>query len=293
MSDEILGHTQHFRQAIDTTITCRSIIKYNSTLNELQKAEILSGIDTTVKFLEARLVANTADEASAALAQTRMKSFLDADTLHEVEESDELIGERESEQDLLLKNLYRVYHSYLSGTHVTDLETRYRVIVGVLGQLEEVARLQHDTASGDLTAEHMLHRVRGFITAVYCMFREFAAVFSHIVEGKSIDMDTESLALINQYSVANEEKPQQILRDITPLMRIYATHLQFQERKGQFTRCAADAVAFLIFLEESLDSTFARYDEIIAQLKALGALLTDLTRLLAEYEQAVSSLIEV
>lgn len=290
MSDEPLSHTQHFQQAIDTTITCRSIIKYNSTLSEQQKAEILASIDITLDFLGACQTINVTGDLRVETTSTKQLNSMSIDFIPELADGEALSEEGEQDQDLSLKNLYRIYHNYLNSTHIADLETHYRMVMSVLEQLEEVAKQQHDTTSGDLTAEHMLHRVRGFITSVYCMFREFAAVFSHIVEGKTIDMDTEALAMLDQYSLAEGSKSQQMLRDITPLLHVYAEHLQVQAYKGLLTRCAGDAIAFLVFLEEGLEPTFNRRSDIIAQLKAIAVLLTDLTSLLAGYEQAMSAL---
>jgi hypothetical protein len=286
MSDEPLSHVQQFQQAIDTTITCRSIIKYNSTLNDQQKAEILTGIDSMLVFLKTHLSANEVNATS--FAQELPAHILEK--LADVQIGLTDLGDVPESADLSLKNVYRLYQNYLNSDRVTELEMRYRVVMSVLEQLEEMASHQHDTTSGDLTTEGMLHRIRGFITALYCTFREFAIVFANLIDGKTIDTDTEALALLDQYHI--EEQRAQILRDITPLMRIYKAHLQLQERRGMLTRCGGDAIAFLIFLSESLEPTLARRNEMIVQLQAIEGLLNDLTRLLAEYEQAMSALIE-
>ena len=122
------------------------------------------------------------------------------------------------------------------------------------------------------------------------MFREFAVLLSNILEGKNIDMDTEALALLQKYQI--EAAPQQLMRDITPLLRVYGAHLQLQGREGALADCARDATAFLIFLEEGLDSTFSKRKEIAAQLKTTAGLLNELIRLLTDYEQAVATIIQ-
>lgn len=294
MSEELFSYTQLFQQAIETTITCRSIIKYNSTLSNEQKAEILADIDNTLTFLEARLAANATIESSVALSPEKLVGLLATEEAEEDEESlEERLPEHElKQQELSLQHLYRLYHTYLSnapGKGIADLETRYRTVMGILDQLQEIAGQRHDVASGDVTTEHQLHRVRGFVTAVYCMFREFAVLLSNIVEGKNIDMDTEGLSLLPNYSF--EETKQQMLRDITPLMQVYGAHLQLQEQKGTLTNGARDAAAFLIFLEECLEQTFTRRHDVISQLHAIASLLDELTRLLAQYEQAMANII--
>lgn len=289
MSEELFSHTQRFQQAIATTITCRSIIKYNSTLNSEQKAEILADIEHTLAFLETRLAANAAIESSPALAPENLADLL----VGEIEGERSLdVSFPDKEQELSLKNLYKLYITYLSnepGKGISALEARYKVIMGILDQLQMSAECESNTDSQ--ASERLLHRVRGFITAVYCMFREFAVLLSHIVEGKNIDTDTETLALLQKYPL--EETKQQILRDITPLMRVYGTHLQLQERQGILASCARDATAFLTFLEECLGQAFIRRGEMISQLKSIINLVNELTCLLAEYEQAMAEIIAV
>lgn len=295
MSEESFNHTQLFQQAIATTITCRTLIKYNSNLSADHKAEILAEIEKTLAFLEKRLEVNATIESSPALAPQKLVDLL----ANEVAEEDENALETHSstqehrQTDISLHNLHKLYHAYLSsepGRGIAALETRYKTVMGVLDQLQFFAGQQHDATAGDVTAENLLHRVRGFVTAVYCMFREFAVLLSNIIEGNTIDMDTEALVLLQKYPL--EATSHQLIRDITPLMRVYGAHLQLQGRKGTLSDCARDATAFLIFLEEILDTTFSRRTEIVAQIKSTASLLNELNRLLTEYEQAVANLIQ-
>lgn len=289
MSEEPFSHTQLFQQAIATTITCRTIIKYNSNLNAEQKAEILTEIESTLTFLEKRLEVNATLESSPSLSPEKLADLLAADIDEEdLLEAGTLVNERE-ELHISLQNLHKLYHSYLSnepGRGVAALETRYKVAMDVLDQLQGFAAQRHDTTSGNLAVEGQLHRVRGFISAVYYMFREFAALLSNIVEGKGIDTDTEALALLQKSSL--EEAQQQGARDIAPLLYVYNKHIRLQEHKGPLAERARDATAFLIFLEESLEPTLARRKEIAAQLQAIAGLLNELTSLLVDYEQAIA-----
>lgn len=295
MSEEPFNHTQLFQQAIATTITCRTIIKYNSNLSAEHKVEILTEIEKTLAFLEKRLEVNATIETSPALSPQKLVDLLATDVAEEDEDQPgaHLPTRERGQTDISLQNLHKLYRAYLSnepGKGVAALETRYKTVMGVLDQLQLFAGQRHDATAGDVTAENLLHRVRGFVTAVYCMFREFAVLLSNIVEGKNIDMDTEALALLQKYQL--DAAPQQLVRDITPLMRVYGSHLQLQGRKGALSGCARDATAFLIFLEESLDSTFTRRNEIVTQLKTTAGLLNELIRLLTDYEQAVADIIQ-
>jgi hypothetical protein len=295
MSEEPFNHTQLFQQAIATTITCRTLIKYNSNLSADHKAEILAEIEKTLAFLEKRLEINATIESSPALAPQKLADLLASDAAEEDKgelETHPSTQER-GQTDISLQNLHKLYHAYLSnepGRGIAVLETRYKTVMGVLDQLQLFAGQQHDATAGDVTTENLLHRVRGFVTAVYCMLREFAVLLSNIIEGKNIDMDTEAMALLQKYPL--EAVSHQFVRDITPLMRVYGAHLQLQGRKGVLSDCARDATAFLIFLEESLETTFSRRAEIAAQLKSTASLLNELNRLLTEYEQAVANLIQ-
>ncbi|MGH2481658.1 MAG: hypothetical protein ACRDHW_18555, partial [Ktedonobacteraceae bacterium] len=70
----------------------------------------------------------------------------------------------------------------------------------------------------------------------------------------------------------------------------YRMHLQLQAHKGTLASCTREATAFLVFLEACLGPDFNRRAELISQIKSVTSLLNELTRLLAEYEQAMSEL---
>src|SRR5260370_9437566 len=248
MSEEPFNHTQRFQQAIATTITCRSIIKYNSTLSDEQKSEVLADIESSLAFLEARLAANATIEAGVALSPQKLVDLLVTESEGEGEQETAFPVNEPGQQELALQNLHKLYHAYLSnepGKGIAALETRYKTVMGLLDQMQ--ASTKSATNAKDPSSERQLHRVRGFVSAVYYMFREFAVLISNIIEGKTIDMDTEALAQLQMYS--HEQTKQQVLRDITPLLRVYHTHLRWQQHKGSLTSCARDARAFFIFLK--------------------------------------------
>jgi hypothetical protein len=284
MSEDVFSRNQSFQQAIATTITCRTIIKYNSNLSEEQKAEILGEIESTLGFLEKRL-GSTLENDSTLIPEKPLDSSTNA--------ADEERAPAGGQEDryISLQNLYRLHQSYLSnkpGRGIAALETRYRTVMGVLDQVQELAG--QNVAPGNSDVERLLGRVRGFVTALYCMFREFALLLSNIVDGKTIDMDTEALALLPKHSLALLQE--QRVRDITPLIEVYGKHLRLQERKGALTACAREAGALLVFLEENLSQTFARRKEIAAQIKTIAGLLNELTDLLTDYGQAIANIIQ-
>ncbi|HEX7735980.1 MAG TPA: hypothetical protein VF458_14035 [Ktedonobacteraceae bacterium] len=304
MQEDAFNHTQAFQQAIATTITCRTLIRYNSNLGTAQKEEILQEIEATLAFLNKRMEVNASIESSSALSPEKLADLLIGDET--VYEEDELPGalpaRQKEEYELSIHHLHRLYRIYLSnepGKGIAALETRYRAVMGVLDQLQEVVETRHDNTmrdllannllANDLTASDLLIRIRGFVTALYCMFREFAALFSKAIEGQSLDIDTEAMVLPQE---SPREVAQQVVRDITPLMYVYNKQHQFQQRQGSLRESAHDATAFLIFLQECLGETFAKRQEVVAQIKNTASLLNELVTLLTDYELAVTSIMQ-
>lgn len=299
MLEEPFNHTQAFQQAIATTITCRTIIKYNSNLSAEQQAEILAEIENTLAFLSKRPEVNASIETSTTPSPEKLADLVTTRVSKEEERDEEPLEMQrpttdQEKLDVSLQQLYKLYRAYLShepGKGVAALETRYRTVMGVLDQLQELVELRHDATAGDLTVEGLLSRVRGFVTAVYCMFREFAVLLTKIAEGRNIDMDTEALALLQKYPLETERQ-QQLVRDITPLIYVYKKHLRLQERRGTLYDSAGDTTAFLIFLPECLEQTFARRKEVAEQIKSTVGLFNELTGLLLDYEVAVANIMQ-
>lgn len=286
MPEEPLNHAQAYQQAIDTTITCRTLIKYNSNLSSEQKTEILAEIDTTLTFLEKRRGINAAIEADLPAPGV----LIDED---EMPFKAHFPAIRQEEQDISLQNLYRLYRAYLSnepGKGIAELETRYRTVMGVLDQLQELITQRNNVTTVGLNIDGLLSRVRGFVTAVYCMFREFGVLLAKIVEGQSIDMDTEAVALLQKYPL--ETTPRELVYDLAPLMRVYTRHLRLQKHRGPLSESARDTAAFLMFLEEGLEQNSSRGKEIAGQIKNTAGLLAELTALLLDYERAVASIMQ-
>jgi hypothetical protein len=51
-------YQKQIEQAVTTIFTCRSIIRFNTILKEEQKQELLAEIDTTLQFVQSRLIAH-------------------------------------------------------------------------------------------------------------------------------------------------------------------------------------------------------------------------------------------
>jgi len=291
MSEDGFSHSQLFQQVITTTIICRTIIKYNSNLSDEQKAEILGEIENTLDLLEKRLeVSSTLENDSIPAPKQPLQRRVE---IIDMGNGEHFPTDAQEDRYISLQNLYRLYQCYLSnkpGKGIAALETRYRTVMGVLNQVQELAGQTQNTAPGNSDIERLLGRVRGFVTAVYCMFREFALLLSNIIDGKAIDIDTETLTLLPQHSLALLQ--QQRVRDITPLIEACGRHLRLQERQGALANCVREAGAFLVFLEDNLSHTSVRRKEIVAQIRMVAGLLTELTGLITDYEQAIGTVIQ-
>jgi hypothetical protein len=307
IDDEPPNHAQGFEQAIATAFACRAVIKYSSTLSEEQKNEILAELDSTLQFLRDRLIANAAIKSNTIIPPLQLAELLAASVDDDEEEEavmeSEMIGadyatpqEMHELSEPLMHNLYKLYYAYLNtqpGKGINALETRYKIVMSILDDTQAVLRLQRDTSAGE-DSEQLIHRVRGFITALYSMFHEFAAVLAKILEGKDIMAETDELTPLQKFAAEemhHQQQQQYMLRDITPLMRVYGAHLQFQQRKGSLVNLVNDATAFLIFLEERLGPRLSKRQEIVEQLRVVAELFHDLSSMLSDYEQAFSSVL--
>lgn len=274
MPEDVFGRNQLVQRVIDTTITCRTIVKYSSTLSEAQKEEVLREIEATLGLLEKQQEEGAALGDGSGLGQAGRPD-------------DEELFAAQDTADPPLQHLYRLYHSYFNtkpGRGIAALEARYKAVMLALEQVQELAG--EEGRAGEPELEQQLGRARGFVTALYSIFREFALVLSHILEGKAIDVDTEALDLLPEPAPASRQH----IRDITPLVEVYARHRLVQERRGALVNCAREASAFLVFLEENLAQSFARRAEVAAQLRMQAGLLNELVELLSDYEQAVGSI---
>jgi hypothetical protein len=288
MSDEAQNkHAQQFEHAIATAFACRSIIKYNSTLNEAQQNELLTDIDKTVAFLQERLTAHKVIETNTLLAQFRHSGLFSSNTLLEADSKSE-----NDDKQLKRKfdSLYRMYHFYFDtqpGHGMDAFFARFNEIMSTIDQVQHFVERSPNLYSNPSSVEDHLHKVRGYVADMYTVFSEFARALSNALQGMDIYIDTEKQASLQQFQ--GEEK--QDIRPIAPLIKVYETHQQLNEIIGTVTSRASEATAFLIFLQDQLDKTVNKRDEIIVQINHVAKLLNDLTCRLADYENTVATLL--
>ena len=286
MSDEAQdNHAQQFEHAIATAFTCRSIIKYNSTLSEAQINELLADIDETVHFLQQRLTANNVIETNFLFSQSQQFAFSAGTTPGSNVENDDYTGMKQK-----FDSLYKLYHYYFDvrpGHGTGAFIARFNNVMSIIDQVQLLVEKHTDPFSRMLLVEDHLHKVRGYVADMYTVFTEFARATSNALQGQNIYNDTEKQASLQQSE--DEEMPG--IRDMAPLIKVYKTHQQLNEIMETVASRINDATAFLIFLQDQLGDTLNKRDEVIRQLNNVATLLNDLSCRLADYENVVSVLL--
>ena len=290
MPDEPLqSHAQQFERAIATAFTCRSVIKYNSSLSEEQKNELLADIDRTVSFLKDRLIANASIEAKTVISPLQFAGIFSREQQqNEGEDADE---EKRGHRDETFRRLYKIYHTYLHREHgksTTVFVARYNEVIATINEIQKIVDRSRDIYTSSMHVGDLLERIRGFATDLYMIFAEFAVAISTVLQGKDFIIDTEEHATAS----TPEEQQEKGILDIAPLAHVYETHQHLNKATGTIASRTGDATAFLIFLEEKLGASLDRRDEITTQLRKVTRLLGDLSYLLSDYEQATAALLQ-
>ncbi|MGB8343684.1 MAG: hypothetical protein WCD86_02315, partial [Ktedonobacteraceae bacterium] len=201
-------------------------------------------------------------------------------------------GAEEADDQSLIQGFYKLYHALLKkkdGKGVELFVSRYNEVMAKLNDVQSKVEKDSPTYFGHFMIDNEIDHVRGFVTDLYCMFTEFASAISNIVEGRDIYIDTEKVSSTRQQPLDGEQ--QQGIFDIAPLIKVQQILAQFNRRNGVLEDRVADATALLILLEDHLDPQLEKREEIASQIKNLITLLHDLSHLLADYEQAATSLL--
>lgn len=285
------GQTEQFEQALATAFACRSIIKYNSSLGEEQKNELVAEIDTTVKFLRGCLLAHVSPVSPPRQQTGKRSSKMPGSDDKPASKSSQSDNENDKHK---LAELYRIAQLYLAtndGHGISEFGIRFNKAMSILDEVQAIAT---NSSVANLYpnphhVEDLLHRVRGLLADIYTVFIELARAISNVLQGSGIYIDTEELSSIQQQRSTDKDKHP--IQDIGPLLRIYEAHVQFNEKKGTIASRIDDATAFLLFLEDSLGSDVKRRDMVVAQLKKVAKLLNDLSYLLSSYESTMAGLL--
>ncbi len=280
------NHAQQFERAIATAFTCRSIIKYNSTLSETQINELLADIDETVHFLQQRLTANKAIETNLLFSPIQQFGSFSAGTTPESNADNDDYASLKQKFD----SLYKLYHYYFDirpGHGTGAFLTRFNEVMLTIDQVQLLVEKHVDPFFRTPLVEDHLHKVRGYVADMYTVFTEFAHATSNALQGQNIYIDTEKQASLQR----SEDEEAMVIYDIAPIIKVYKTHQQLNEIMETVASRISDATAFLIFLQDQLSDTLNKRDEVIRQINNVAKLLNDLNCRLADYENVVAALL--
>ncbi|GCE19973.1 hypothetical protein [Dictyobacter kobayashii] len=304
MSYDASRHQSHqFEHIIATIFTCRSVVKYNLTLSEAQKGELLDDIDTALEALRTQLITNTSPEIeNVVVPKVQSKGILVPITGTEpVAQQKEI-----SSVDQTLQALYRMYHVYLDTQQATNIGTfvnRFNDIMTIINNLQRLIETSYGSYEAfvhQISPDDPLQRVRVFIADLYYIFMEFVRLLSEVLQQNNVHLDTEKLSsmqgeadvqLLNPYREIFEDESMEEQHNFTPLAQVYASHQQLDKVKKHLTSRVADSTAFLEFLKENIGTGTSKGDEIAIQLTNVTQLLVDMQRLLFDYERAASFLL--
>lgn len=271
---------QQFDHILTTIFTCRSVVKYNSLLNDEQKNELIVDIDKTLRLLrEQENSLNTTNESSEKLRQVEKSPSPPAQTENGVQDDQGT-----------LQALYRMYQIYIGkqpDQGVESFSTRFNDVMVAVRELQNSIELYRDEY---ILMSKPIDRISSFIADLYSVFVEFTRALSEALKARDIYIDTEELT-VQRDQLEKGKDALCVQHILSPLMKVYEDHQHLNARMGTIARRVGEATALLEFLEESLGSNLNRREEIVAQLDNASRLLIDLSLLLADYERVAAVLL--
>ena len=282
-------HIQQFELLMATVFTCRSIVKYNLTLGEEQKKELLADIDTSLEVVRSYLLTNP--------SKTVPLSSQPADpspVLSPVEDAAPNGNASNDNEQPMLQALYKMYHAYMSINKNNNLVTFVSRFNNVMATIQEIQRMaEHGYLANSFYArsssiDEPLNIVKAFIADIYYAFMEFMRVLSETLQKNNVQLDTEKLSSLQGKQAVDEELPSQC--NLASLLGVYEAHQQLSQKRGVAAARIVDATAFLEFLKEGLGTNVNQHDEILSQLNSVIRLLHDVSGLVTDYEKAAATL---
>lgn len=290
MSNEVQSDDrQQFELLMTTLFTCRSVVKYNLTLGEEQKKDILTDIDTSLEVVRSSLLTSPSINVTTASISPLPANSPPILSLSEETMAPSDIVSNDNEQHIL-QNLYRMYHSYIDTNQdksLTAFVSRFNDAIETIQEIQRTVEYNYqDTRKTSI--EEPFHRVKVFVADLYYIFMEFMRVVSEILQQNNVQLDTEKLNSLQGERTVDEKPPSQ--HDLASLCGAYEAHQRLNENRGVIAARIADATAFLEFLKEGLGTDVNRRDAFVLQLDNVIRLLHELSRLVTDYEKAAATL---
>jgi hypothetical protein len=284
--DEYKYRTQQLEQVITTVFACRSVIKYNLSVDEKQQESMLQDIDASLEVLRACVLANMPP------IQPHLTDlpFSQTDSTANVHEK--------------LQLLYRMYYALINVNEKTNIQsfvTRFNEVISVI---EEVQRLFEqrlpiardgysssvllDSSPAPMVVENLLQKVKVFISDLYYIFMDVIRTLSSVLQQNDVHLSTDKLSTVPG---RRSEKIRRIqlerLHEHT-LQDVQEAYRQLHRRRLQVEPQISEVCAFLEFLKEILrepDAKVYQLSEILAQTDAVSRLLVELLHMVADYEK--------
>ncbi len=267
--------SQQFEHTMTTMFTCRSVIKYNSLLNEEQKQELILDIDRSLQFLRSSFVSAFPPEArNETVAAPPATQALMRPASQEK-------GKEDAQETL--HALYRMYHSYLDRRQEKSIGAFVVRFNGVTAALSEIRSTLEQYQAPNVASLSPLDAVSGFIADLYYTFVEFMRTLSEVLEANDVHVDTEKLPS-KQEGIEREARSRS--NRLALLLSVYEAQKSLDDRYGPVTQRLQETRAFLAFLEETICSDRGEHERFSYQLAYLSRLLSDLVTLVTEYERA-------
>jgi hypothetical protein len=266
--------TQELEKAMNTVFACRSVIKYNSMLRDEQKSELIAEIDSCLQFLCGNFITNASTQTHPARS-----------LLPDIES-----GMRGKDERWMLQDLYRIYHACIDTKQSNNIGTfvvRFDATVSALNEIQQLLEKNQDQHMS--FTEDPLHRIRAFIADIYYMFMELVRTLSAVLESNNVHLDAEE-SVDSELDPHSAQERQDVfsLRRLAPLANVFVEHQRLNKTKDALSSRIKECTTFLVYLEECLIDASHKRNEIASPLYNISILLSDLTYLVTNYEDAVS-----
>jgi hypothetical protein len=297
--DEYKHRALQLEQVIVTVFACRSVIKYNLSVDEKQQEKMLQDIDASLEVLRACVLANVppVQPHLTDLPSSQTDSTANVRTPDDTLRSEMSVHEK-------LQLLYRMYYAFIDVNRKTNLQsfvTRFNEVISVL---EEVQRLFEqrsplardgysssvllDSSPAPMVVANLLQKVKVFICDLYYIFMDFIRTLSSVLQQNDVHLSTDKLSAVpgrrseKIRRIQLERLHEHTLQDVQEVYR------QLQRRRVQVEPQISEVSAFLEFLKEILREPGAKVyqlSELLAQTDAVSRLLAELLHIVADYEK--------
>jgi hypothetical protein len=288
-----------------TIFTCRSVVRYNLSLDGAQKEEVLQDIDASLEVLRACLLTTITVQTHA--AEVKSSRVDKARVVRNVEDTGDL------KTHSTLQELYRMYYAYLDMNKQTSLQSfvvRFNEVISVLDDVQRLFEqgsqsyethplsVHPETIVLSTVVENLLQKVKIFISDLYYVFMDFIRTLSSILQQNNVQLDTEKLtpSLERRSEKIRSVQLRRMHETDLSLQSIQEAHQQLRRRWLQMEPVVNEAAAFLEFLKETLqtiDVKMYKIGEIIAQTDAVSRLLSELILIIADYETIATKLLSM